>query len=141
MEVRRVLFRSLGDNVTTDPRPPAGAISVESEAARWLIAQGADPADLNVFSARRGNWEVMLRGLFTNPNGRNLLDEAVPAGSTIHAPSGDILPLWQAAGRYADAGESLVLVAGERYGTGSSRDWAAKGAALLGVREIGRAHV
>src|SRR3546814_14942593 len=78
----------------------------------------------------------MLRGLFTNPNVRNLLDEAVPAGSTIHAPSGDILPLWQAAGRYADAGESLVLVAGERYGTGSSRDWAAKGAALLGVRAV-----
>src|SRR3546814_11029297 len=78
----------------------------------------------------------MLRGLFTNPNVRNLLDEAVPAGSTIHAPSGDILPLRQAAGRYADAGESLVLVAGERYGTGSSRDWAAKGAALLGVRAV-----
>src|SRR3546814_7344751 len=91
---------------------------------------------LNVFSSRRGNWEVMLRGLFTNPNVRNLLDEAVPAGSTIHAPSGDILPLWQAAGRYADAGESLVLVAGERYGTGSSRAWAAKGAALLGVRAV-----
>src|SRR3546814_17860080 len=78
----------------------------------------------------------MLRGLFTNPNVRNLLDEAVPAGSTIHAPSGDILPLWQAAGRYADAGESLVLVAGERYGTGPSRAWAAKGAALLAVRAV-----
>ena len=126
----------LGDDVTTDHISPAGAIPPDGEAARWLVAHGADPADLNVFSSRRGNWEVMLRGLFTNPNVRNLLGEAIPAGSTIHAPSGDVLPLWQAARRYAEAGEPLVLIAGERYGTGSSRDWAAKGAALLGVRAV-----
>ncbi|MGV2495288.1 aconitate hydratase AcnA [Pelagerythrobacter aerophilus] len=126
----------LGDDITTDHISPAGAIPPDGEAARWLIANGADPSDLNVFSSRRGNWEVMLRGLFTNPSVRNLLGEAIPAGSTIHAPSGDILPLWQAAKRYAAEDEPLVLVAGERYGTGSSRDWAAKGAALLGVRAV-----
>jgi aconitate hydratase len=124
----------VGDDITTDHISPAGAIPIDGEAARWLVAHGADPANLNVFSSRRGNWEVMLRGLFTNPNVRNLLAPGIPAGSTIHAPSGDVLPLWQAAERYAASQEPLVLVAGERYGTGSSRDWAAKGAALLGVR-------
>src|SRR3546814_9168448 len=95
--------------MTTKHVSPVGAIPPDGEAARWLIAHGADPADLNVFSSRRGNWEVMVRGLFTNPTVRNLLGDAIPAGSTIHTPSGDILPLWQAAGRYAAADEPLVL--------------------------------
>ena len=126
----------LGDDITTDHISPAGAIPGEGEAAHWLIDRGEDPADLNVFSARRGNWEVMLRGAFTNRAVRNLLGETLPAGATVHAPSGDVLPLWRAAARYAAAGDSVVIVAGERYGMGSSRDWAAKGPALLGVRAI-----
>jgi aconitate hydratase len=124
----------LGDDVTTDHISPAGAIPPDSDAARWLIAHGADPADLNVFSSRRGNWEVMLRGLFTNRTVRNLLGDAIPPGSTL---AGDeMLPLWQAAARYAEAGTPVVIVAGERYGMGSSRDWAAKGARLLGARAV-----
>ena len=99
-------------------------------------AKGEDPHDLNVFAARRGNWEVMVRGLFTNRNVRNLLGRGVRPGSTIHAGSAEELPLWRAAQRYATEAAPLVIVAGERYGMGSSRDWAAKGVALLGVRAV-----
>jgi aconitate hydratase len=126
----------LGDDITTDHISPAGAIAPDGEAARWLISHGADPADLNVFSSRRGNWEVMLRGLFTNRTVRNLLGKAIPPGSTIMARGGKPLPLWQAAARYAEHGQPVVIVAGERYGMGSSRDWAAKGASLLGARAV-----
>ncbi len=126
----------LGDDITTDHISPAGAIPADSDAARWLIEQGADPADLNVFSSRRGNWEVMLRGLFTNRSVRNLLGDGIAPGSTIHAPSGERMPLWQAAARYTETGQPVVIVAGERYGMGSSRDWAAKGASLLGARAV-----
>jgi aconitate hydratase len=126
----------LGDDITTDHISPAGAIPARGEAGRWLVERGERADDLNVFSARRGNWEVMLRGLFTNPSVRNLLGPEIPAGSTIHAPSGEVLPLWQAAARYAAEGESVVVVAGDRYGMGSSRDWAAKGQYLLGVRAV-----
>jgi aconitate hydratase len=126
----------LGDDVTTDHISPAGAIPADSDAARWLIDQGADPADLNVFSSRRGNWEVMLRGLFTNRTVRNLLGEAIPPGSTIMTTGGAPLPLWRAAARYAETGQAVAIVAGERYGMGSSRDWAAKGASLLGARAV-----
>jgi aconitate hydratase len=126
----------LGDDITTDHISPAGAIPPGSDAARWLVDRGADPADLNVYASRRGNWEVMLRGLFTNAAVRNLLADDLPAGWTIHAPSGDRMPLWQAAQAYAAAGEPLAIVAGDRYGMGSSRDWAAKGAWLLGVRAV-----
>jgi aconitate hydratase len=126
----------LGDDITTDHISPAGAIPPHGEAGRWLIERGERPDDLNVFSARRGNWEVMLRGLFTNPSVRNLLGADIPPGSTIHAPSGEVLPLWQAAAQYAAEGESVVVVAGDRYGMGSSRDWAAKGQYLLGVRAV-----
>jgi aconitate hydratase len=126
----------LGDDITTDHISPAGAIPRDSDAARWLIDNGADPNDLNVYASRRGNWEVMVRGLFTNPSVRNLLADDLPAGWTIHAPSGERLPLWRAAERYAAANDPLVIVAGDRYGMGSSRDWAAKGAWLLGVRAV-----
>jgi len=125
----------LGDDITTDHISPAGAIASDSDAGRWLIEHGADPNDLNVFSSRRGNWEVMLRGLFTNPTVRNLLAEGIPPGSTMTA-DGETLPLWRAAARYAEMGQSVVIVAGERYGMGSSRDWAAKGASLLGARAV-----
>ncbi|MGE5766450.1 MAG: aconitate hydratase AcnA [Bacteroidota bacterium] len=126
----------LGDDVTTDHISPAGQISPDSEGGRFLIARGEKPDDLNVFAARRGNWEVMLRGLFTNSTVRNLLAPAIPPGSTIHVPSMEVVPLYIAAERHSQAGEAVVVVAGARYGTGSSRDWAAKGMALLGVRAV-----
>jgi aconitate hydratase len=123
----------LGDDITTDHISSAGAIDPAGDAAHWLIEHGADPADLNVFSSRRGNWEVMLRGLFTNRNVRNLLGPAIPPGSTILESGGEPLPLWRAAAHYAERNQPVVIVAGERYGMGSSRDWAAKGASLLGA--------
>jgi aconitate hydratase len=126
----------LGDDVTTDHISPAGRIAADSEAGRWLAERGADPEDLNVYAARRGNWQVMLRGLFTNPSLCNLLRDDLAPGSTLHAPTGEVLPLWRAARRYAREGHALVVVAGQRYGTGSSRDWAAKGQYLLGVRAV-----
>ncbi len=127
---------ALGDDITTDHISPAGHITAQSAAAQYLVTRGEDPKDLNVFAARRGNWEVMLRGLYTNKSVRNLLGPHLPAGSTIHASSGSSLALWLAAELYESEGTSLVVVAGERYGTGSSRDWAAKGLWLLGVRAV-----
>ena len=124
------------DDITTDHISPAGAIPPDSDAGRWLIARGEDPADLNVFASRRGNWEVMLRGLFTNRSVVNLLAPDIAPGETILAGTGEHLPLWRAAARYADEGTPVVIVAGHRYGTGSSRDWAAKGVALLGARAV-----
>jgi len=124
----------VGDDITTDHISPAGAIAATSEAGQYLIARGEDPRDLNVFASRRGNWEVMLRGLFTNKNVENLLAPGLAPGTTVHAGSGERLSLHTVAARYAREGRSVVLVAGERYGMGSSRDWAAKGVALLGVR-------
>ncbi|MBR0668739.1 aconitate hydratase AcnA [Roseomonas hellenica] len=126
----------LGDDITTDHISPAGAIPARSDAAAWLTERGEDARDLNVHAARRGNWEVMLRGLFTNRTIVNHLAPGAPAGHTIFAPEGELLPAWRAAARYAAAGLPVVILAGERYGTGSSRDWAAKGAQLLGVRAV-----
>lgn len=126
----------LGDDVTTDHISPANQIRPGSAAGRHIIAQGGDPADLNVYASRRGNFEVMLRGAFTNRLAVNRLVPEAPAGMTRHEPSGEVLPLTEAAARYAGEGAPLVLVAGERYGMGSSRDWAAKAVALLGVRAV-----
>jgi aconitate hydratase len=126
----------LGSDITTDHISPAGQIPLRGEAGDYLVERGDNPLDLNVFAARRGNWEVMLRGLFTNRAVVNLLDKELPAGTTIHADSGHILSLWQAAQRYSEDDVPVVVVAGERYGAGSSRDWAAKGVALLGARAI-----
>jgi aconitate hydratase len=126
----------LGDDVTTDHISPAGAISANSEAGRWLIDRGEAPGGLNVYAARRGNWEVMVRGLFANSAVRNLLRSDIPAGATIYAPSGEVLSLWLAAQRYAAEETPVIVIAGERYGMGSSRDWAAKGQYLLGVRAV-----
>jgi aconitate hydratase len=126
----------LGDDITTDHISPAGQIPRDSEAAAYLIARREDPNNLNVFSSRRGNWEVMLRGLFTNKAVRNLLGANIPPGSTIHAPSGEVMALYKAAERYRAEDIRVVIVAGERYGMGSSRDWAAKGASLLGARAV-----
>ncbi|MDW9960642.1 aconitate hydratase AcnA [Sinorhizobium meliloti] len=126
----------VGDDITTDHISPAGAIPPTGDAGRHLIERGENPIDLNVFSSRRGNWEVMIRGLFTNKMVRNLIGEDIPPGSTIHAGTGEVLSLWEAAQRYKAEGRATVIVAGERYGMGSSRDWAAKGVALLGVRAV-----
>ena len=126
----------LGDNITTDHISPAGAIPAGSDAGRWLTERGEDPRDLNVYASRRGNWEVMLRGLFTNRSVVNHLCPGAEAGQTEFAPDGTAMPAWRAAARYRDAGLPVVIVAGERYGTGSSRDWAAKGAQLLGARAV-----
>lgn len=126
----------LGDDITTDHISPAGQIPPTGEAAEYLIERGENRRDLNVFASRRGNWEAMVRGLFTNKSVRNLLDPQIAPGFTIHAGSGEHLPLFRAAGRYAEEGASVVVVAGERYGMGSSRDWAAKGVALLGARAV-----
>jgi aconitate hydratase len=126
----------VGDDITTDHISPAGQVPKDSEAAAYLVERGEDCNNLNVFASRRGNWEVMIRGLFTNRSVKNLLALGIAPGSTIHAGSGEQLPLWRAAERYAGEGGSSVIVAGERYGMGSSRDWAAKGVALLGVRAV-----
>jgi aconitate hydratase len=126
----------LGDDVTTDHISPAGAIPAGSDAGVWLIERGENPRDLNVYAARRGNSEVMFRGLFTNRMLVNHLCPNAPAGHTVFAPTGEVLPVWRAAERYADNRLAVVIIAGERYGTGSSRDWAAKGAQMLGVRAV-----
>jgi aconitate hydratase len=126
----------LGDDVTTDHISPASAIPKNSFVADFLVERGVDRDDLNVFASRRGNWEVMLRAAFYSKSLRNLLVPAAPTGQTLHVPSGTVAPIFDVAQRYRDAGDPVVLVAGERYGTGSSRDWAAKGQRLLGVRSV-----
>ncbi|CAN7477030.1 aconitate hydratase AcnA [Bosea sp. LjRoot9] len=126
----------LGDDITTDHISPANQIRGDSPAGRYIVAAGGDPGNLNVFASRRGNFEVMLRGAFSNRLVVNQLLPAAPAGLTRHMPSGEIVSLAEAAERYRLEAVPLVIVAGERYGMGSSRDWAAKAVALLGVRAI-----
>jgi aconitate hydratase len=126
----------LGDDVTTDHISPASAIPPESFVADYLVERGDDRNDLNVFASRRGNWEVMVRAAFFNRTLVNLLKPDAPVAHTLHVPTQEVVPIFEAAQRYRDAGESVVLIAGERYGTGSSRDWAAKGQRLLGIRAV-----
>ncbi len=126
----------VGDDVTTDHISPASAIPPNSLVADFLVARGDDRHDLNVFASRRGNWEVMLRAAFHSKTLVNLLQPGLPVAHTLHVPSGEVMPIWDVAQRYRDAGDSVVLVAGERYGMGSSRDWAAKGQRLLGIRAV-----
>ena len=126
----------LGDSVTTDHISPAGSIAKGSPAAKYLIEQGVDPKDFNSYGARRGNHEVMVRGTFANIRLRNLLVPGVEGGYTVHLPSGEKMSIYDAAMSYASAGIPLVVLAGAEYGTGSSRDWAAKGTQLLGVRAV-----
>jgi aconitate hydratase len=126
----------LGDSVTTDHISPAGAIRPGSPAARWLAEQGVEPRDFSSYGARRGNHEVMIRGTFANPRLRNRLAPGTEGGMTRHLPDGELLPIFDAAMRYAEEGVPLVVLAGKEYGSGSSRDWAAKGTALLGVRAV-----
>jgi aconitate hydratase A / 2-methylisocitrate dehydratase len=130
----RVLAR-LGDSITTDHISPAGAIKRDSPAGRWLVEQGVEPGDFNSYGARRGNHEVMIRGTFANIRLRNQLVER-SGGFTQHFPDGEELAIYDAAMRYAEEGVPLVVLAGKEYGSGSSRDWAAKGTKLLGVRAV-----
>ena len=136
-EVRgaRVLVK-LGDSVTTDHISPAGSIKAESPAGRYLVEHGVAPADFNSYGARRGNHEVMMRGTFANVRLRNQLAPGAEGSWTTHLPSGERTSIYDAAMRYRAAGTPLIVVAGKEYGAGSSRDWAAKGPALLGVRAV-----
>ncbi|MEX2108447.1 MAG: aconitate hydratase [Solirubrobacterales bacterium] len=125
----------LGDSITTDHISPAGAIKKQSPAGQWLVDQGVDPRDFNSYGARRGNHEVMIRGTFANIRLRNRLVERA-GGFTRHFPGGEEMPIFDAAMAYASKGVPLVVLAGKEYGSGSSRDWAAKGTKLLGVRAV-----
>jgi aconitate hydratase len=125
----------LGDSVTTDHISPAGAIKKDSPAGRWLVENGVEVRDFNSYGSRRGNHEVMIRGTFANVRLRNLLTDR-EGGFTRHFPDGDETTIYEAAMRYAVEGLPLVVLAGKDYGSGSSRDWAAKGTALLGVRAV-----
>ena len=126
----------LGDSVTTDHISPAGAIKPASPAGRYLQEHGVKPADFNSYGSRRGNHEVMMRGTFANVRIQNEMLDGVVGGETRHVPSGEQMAIYDAAMRYQQEGTPLVVVAGKEYGTGSSRDWAAKGTRLLGVRAV-----
>ncbi len=126
----------LGDSVTTDHISPAGSIPPDSPAGRYLIARGVEPREFNSYGARRGNHEVMVRGTFANIRLRNQLAPGTEGGWTRHLPGGEPMTIYDAAVRYGEEGVPLVILAGQEYGSGSSRDWAAKGTALLGVRAV-----
>jgi aconitate hydratase len=126
----------LGDSVTTDHISPAGAIAPDSPAGRWLLEQGVQHGDFNSYGSRRGNHEVMIRGTFANGRLRNHLAGGTEGGVTVHLPDGEQMSIYEAAVRYREEGVALVVLAGKEYGSGSSRDWAAKGTALLGVRTV-----
>jgi aconitate hydratase len=126
----------LGDSVTTDHISPAGSIKKDSPAGQWLVEHGVVPAQFNSYGSRRGNHEVMVRGTFANVRLRNLLASGTEGGFTTFFPTGEVTTVYDAATRYAALGVPLVVLAGKEYGSGSSRDWAAKGPALLGVRAV-----
>ncbi|MCL2447800.1 MAG: aconitate hydratase AcnA, partial [Polyangiaceae bacterium] len=126
----------LGDSITTDHISPAGSIKRNGPAGAYLIDRGVDVKDFNSYGSRRGNDEVMVRGTFANVRLRNLLAPGTEGGVTRHIPSGDAMSIFDAAMRYAGEGVPLVILAGREYGSGSSRDWAAKGPKLLGVRVV-----
>lgn len=125
-----------GDSITTDHISPAGSIKKDSPAGRYLSEHGVETIDFNSYGSRRGNHEVMMRGTFANIRIKNQMVPGVEGGVTIHHPSGDQLAIYDAAMRYAEDDVPLVVLAGKEYGTGSSRDWAAKGTRLLGVRAV-----
>ncbi|MGD8926523.1 MAG: aconitate hydratase AcnA, partial [Thioalkalispiraceae bacterium] len=126
----------LGDSVTTDHISPAGAIKADSPAGRYLVEHGVEAVDFNSYGSRRGNHEVMMRGTFANIRLRNLLAPGTEGGITIHLTTGEQMSIYDAAMKYRDEGYPLVVIAGKEYGSGSSRDWAAKGPNLLGVRAV-----
>jgi len=126
----------LGDSVTTDHISPAGVIKRDSPAGRYLVERGVEPRDFNSYGSRRGNHEVMIRGTFANIRLRNRLAPGTEGGVTLHLPDGEQMTIYDAAVRYQQEGVPLVVLAGKEYGSGSSRDWAAKGPRLLGVRAV-----
>jgi aconitate hydratase len=127
---------SIGDSVTTDHISPAGSIKPDAPAGRYLVEHGVERKDFNSYGSRRGNHEVMVRGTFANVRLRNLLVPGSEGTWTVHVPSGEELTIFEAAERYREEGTPLVVLAGKEYGSGSSRDWAAKGPKLLGVRAV-----
>jgi aconitate hydratase len=135
IENARVLGLFL-DSITTDHISPAGSIKLDGPAGSYLVEHQVRPRDFNSYGARRGNHQVMMRGTFANIRIRNQMLQNVEGGMTMHHPSGDVLPIYDAAMRYKSEGVPLVVFAGREYGTGSSRDWAAKGTRLLGVRAV-----
>ena len=126
----------LGDSITTDHISPAGNIAKSSPAAKYLTENGVAPADFNQYGARRGNHEVMMRGTFANIRLKNLMLPGTEGGFTVHVPTGETMSIYDASMKYQASGTPLVVVAGAEYGTGSSRDWAAKGTMLLGVKAV-----
>ncbi|MGF1605239.1 MAG: aconitate hydratase AcnA [Rhodothalassiaceae bacterium] len=130
------LLAKLGDSITTDHISPAGAIKAEAPAGQYLLDHNVERVDFNSYGSRRGNHEVMMRGTFANVRLRNELAPGTEGGWTVHQPSGEQMSIYDAAMRYQADGVPLVIVAGKEYGTGSSRDWAAKGTRLLGVKAV-----
>ena len=130
------LLALLGDSITTDHISPAGAIKADSPAGHFLQGRQIPPREFNSYGSRRGNHEIMMRGTFANIRLRNMAAPGTEGGWTIHQPSGDLMPIYDAAMRYKDEGVPLVVLGGAEYGTGSSRDWAAKGTLLLGVAAV-----
>jgi aconitate hydratase len=126
----------LGDSVTTDHISPAGSIKADSPAGRYLIEKGVPPDDFNSYGARRGNHEVMMRGTFANIRLRNQMAPGTEGGWTLYQPGGELMTIYDASVRYQSAGVPLMVIAGKEYGSGSSRDWAAKGTLLLGVKAV-----
>lgn len=135
IEKARVLVM-VGDSVTTDHISPAGAIQKEGPAGKYLIENGVDPKDFNSYGSRRGNHEVMMRGTFANIRLRNLLAPGTEGGVTRHLPDGEQMSIYDASVKYKSEGTPLIVIAGKEYGTGSSRDWAAKGPYLLGIKAV-----
>src|ERR671911_728174 len=135
IEGARVVVK-VGDSVTTDHISPAGAIPSKMPAGQYLISKGVDPRDFNSYGSRRGNHEVMVRGTFGNIRLRNQLAGGKEGGYTVHFPDGEETTIYEASLRYQEEGVPLVVVAGKEYGTGSSRDWAAKGSFLLGIKAV-----
>jgi aconitate hydratase len=126
----------LGNSITTDHISPAGSIGADTPAGKWLIEQGVKPVDFNSYGARRGNHEVMMRGTFANIRLRNQLAPGTEGGWTVHQPDGEKMSIYDAAMKYQKEGVPLIVLGGKEYGSGSSRDWAAKGTLLLGVRAV-----
>jgi aconitate hydratase len=126
----------LGNSITTDHISPAGSIGVDTPAGKWLISQGVKPSDFNSYGARRGNHEVMMRGTFANIRLRNQLAPGTEGGWTVHQPDGEKMSIYDASMKYQKEGVPLIVLGGKEYGSGSSRDWAAKGTVLLGIRAV-----
>ncbi len=135
IEGARVLVK-VGDSITTDHISPAGSIKADSPAGEYLKARGVKPTEFNSYGSRRGNHQVMMRGTFANIRLRNEMAPGTEGPWTTFLPANDVMTVFDAAGRYREAGVPLAVIAGKEYGSGSSRDWAAKGPSLLGVRFV-----